>query len=281
MGLKRLIWLFLFCGIALAQQPQSSTAPDYAVNARYVQGVGIGYRPTAGSGLTLNLGKGTANCLGTLVEYAGGTLTLTNGATNYVYLNSASSCAPAFNTSSFASTDRWIAKVTTSGGAITAINDVRTLMVAPGTGATGVPNPGANGIVECTGTACSTSGVIAPSGTKCYPYQGSGGTGCDTPTGTGSTTIAHGTKAMATSSIASGACTSEQTDTATGTATTDTVSASFNADPTSTTGFEASTNGMLAIIVYPKADQVAFKECNNTSSAIVPGSHSLNWIVTR
>src|ERR1700757_3434032 len=32
-----------------------------------------------------------------------------------------------------------------------------------------VPNPGANGIVQCTGTACSTSGVIAASGAKCYP----------------------------------------------------------------------------------------------------------------
>jgi len=62
------------------QQPQAQSGqPLYAVNAKYVQGVGVGYWPTAGTGLVLNLAPGTAYCgnppMG--VNYAGGTLTLT------------------------------------------------------------------------------------------------------------------------------------------------------------------------------------------------------------
>lgn len=126
--------MLLFSATSHCQQPQTQTAPLYGVNSKYTNGIGPGYAPTAGSGLTLNVGKGTANCSGSLVEYAGGTLTMTNSTTNYVYLNAASACIPASNTSSFASTDIWVAKVTTSGGVITAIDDVRTMQVAPGTG---------------------------------------------------------------------------------------------------------------------------------------------------
>jgi hypothetical protein len=134
--MKNCSLLFLLLAIAaVAQQPQTQTAPIYSVNAKYANGVAPGYAPTAGSGLTLNLGKGTANCLGVLTEYAGGTLTMTNSATNYVYLNRSGSCAPASNTSGFSSSDIWIAKVVTSGGSITSIDDVRTGFLAPGTGA--------------------------------------------------------------------------------------------------------------------------------------------------
>ncbi len=88
-------------------------------------------------------------------------------------------------------------------------------------------------------------------------------------------------KAMATTAIASAACSVEQTVTATGTLTTDTVTASFNGDPTAITGFVPLTSGMLAIIVYPKADAVGIKECNNTLSSITPGAHTLNISVLR
>lgn len=130
------VLVFILSAICLsAQQPQTQTAPLFSANAKYTNGVAPGYAPTAGSGLTLNLGKGTANCLGVLVEYAGGTLTMTNSTTNYVYLNTASSCVPASNTSAFSASNSWIAKVTTAGGVITAIDDVRTGFLAPGTGA--------------------------------------------------------------------------------------------------------------------------------------------------
>lgn len=116
------------------QQPQTSTAPIYAANAKYVNGVAPGYWPTAGSGLVLNISAGTANCSSTMVTYAGGTLTLTASSTNYVYLNTASSCAVTFNTTGFTSQGIPIATVVTSASAITSITDDRTMQSASGGG---------------------------------------------------------------------------------------------------------------------------------------------------
>jgi hypothetical protein len=102
--------------------------------------------------------------------------------------------------------------------------------------------------------------------------------------GTGGTVvykIASGTKALATTAISSGACSSAQTDTATGTTTSDTIQATFASDPTAVTGYSPGTSGMLTIIPYPTANTVNFKVCNNTSSSITPGAISLNWRVTR
>lgn len=93
--------------------------------------------------------------------------------------------------------------------------------------------------------------------------------------------VSSGTKALATSAISSATCTSAQTATATGTLTTDVVTASFNSDPTGVTGYVPLTSGMLTIIVYPTADTVNFKVCNNTSSSVTPGAITLNWSVVR
>lgn len=100
-------------------------------------------------------------------------------------------------------------------------------------------------------------------------------------TATATVTVASGAKALATSAISSGACSSAQTDTATGTLTTDVIDATFAADPTSTTGYQASTSGMLTIISYPTADTVNFKVCNNTGASITPGAVTINWRVRR
>jgi hypothetical protein len=94
-------------------------------------------------------------------------------------------------------------------------------------------------------------------------------------------TVASGDIALATSEIASGACTAAQTDTATGTATTDVVWWGFAADPTATTGYSPTANGMLTIIAYPTSGNVNFKVCNNTGAAITPGTVTLNWRVVR
>lgn len=93
--------------------------------------------------------------------------------------------------------------------------------------------------------------------------------------------VAHGAKALATGAISSAACTTAQTDTATGTLTTDAIIAAFNGDPTAVTGYVPLTSGMLTIIVYPTADTVNFKVCNNTASSITPGAITLNWRVVR
>ena len=100
-------------------------------------------------------------------------------------------------------------------------------------------------------------------------------------TATLATTIASGAKTLATGAISSGACTAAQTDTATGTLTTDAIMASFNGDPTAVTGYVPLVTGMLTIIAYPTADTVNFKVCNNTASSITPGAVTINWRVAR
>ncbi len=128
--------MFLAAGVGTwAQQPQTQTAPTISVNARYVNGVAPGYAPTAGAGLILNLSSGTANCYGTIVTYAGGTLTMTASTTNFIYLNTGSSCVPAVKTTAFTASDIPIATVVAGSSAITSIADDRTMFQqAAGTG---------------------------------------------------------------------------------------------------------------------------------------------------
>lgn len=94
-------------------------------------------------------------------------------------------------------------------------------------------------------------------------------------------TIASGTATLGTSPISSGAKASTVTVSAPGTLATDTLMADFNADPTGVTGYAPSTNGMLAILKFPTADNVNFIVINNTPSSITPGAITLNWRVVR
>lgn len=126
-----------FSSSAIAQQGQTSdvnfTEPLIHDNSFWVQGLAPGYWPTCTnsgalatcSGLTLYLTSGTVWCQGTIRNYAGGTLTLTNNATNYVYLDPTANCAPAASTSTFTATQVPIAVVVTASGAITTITDDR------------------------------------------------------------------------------------------------------------------------------------------------------------
>jgi len=108
-----------------------------------------GYQPTAGAGLTLNLAAGTAYCGDPPVPvfYAGGTLALTASHTNYVYLDPAATCVPAFNITGFAVGQIPLAKVVTGTSAITSVTDVRTWFA---------PLPcvtSSTGVVTCTATS--------------------------------------------------------------------------------------------------------------------------------
>ncbi len=94
-------------------------------------------------------------------------------------------------------------------------------------------------------------------------------------------TIASGTSALGTSAIASGTCASAVTTSASGAATTDAISASFNADPTAVTGYIPTTSGMLTIIGYPTTNNVNWKVCNNSPASITPGAITINWRVVR
>lgn len=100
-------------------------------------------------------------------------------------------------------------------------------------------------------------------------------------TGTLMYTVASSTASLGTSEIASGACASVVSVAGTGIATTDVIDWGFNADPTSTTGYSASANGMLTIIAYPTSGNANFKVCNNTAASITPGAVTLNWKVRR
>jgi hypothetical protein len=144
---------------AFCQQPQTSTAPVFAANAKYVQGVGPGYWPTAGAGLTLNLSAGTAFCNAATVNYAGGTLTLAANQTNYVYLDPAASCAPASNITGFSIGQIPIAKVVTDASAISSITDLRNWFV---------PLPctmSSAGAVTCAALGTDQNLTLAPTGT--------------------------------------------------------------------------------------------------------------------
>jgi hypothetical protein len=196
---------------ALPQNPQTQTAPLFATNAKYTNGTAPGYWPTQqavgarpiATGLNINVGPGTANCgSGTIIQYAGGTFALTASATNRIYLDTASSCAPAVKTSAFASTDIPIAVVVTSGSAITSIVDVRTPFGVPSAGAyppAGIiakSNPSANGwLSSFSPTQCGAG--FAPTGVDnsmnvlgCQAIGASGGYTNLVPSATTDTTVA-------------------------------------------------------------------------------------------
>jgi hypothetical protein len=101
----------------------------FTVNATYVNGVAPGFWPTKGSGLSLTVSAGTVFCAGTIQNYATTSLAMTASTTNYVYLNTSSSCAPATKTTAFTTSDIPIAIVVTGGSTITSIQDDRTPFV--------------------------------------------------------------------------------------------------------------------------------------------------------
>jgi hypothetical protein len=154
------LWLTI-ASFAFAQNPQTQ-GPLYAANAKYVNGTAPGYMPcgaiggTAGlncsgtSGLNVSVGPGTVNCSGTVVQYSGGTLALTASSTNYVYLNTASSCAVAVKTSAFGSTDIPIAVIVAGPSTITSITDDRTQF--------SVPSASESGITQLTGDGTAGPG---------------------------------------------------------------------------------------------------------------------------
>jgi hypothetical protein len=116
-----LITVFVAALSLTAQQPQCLTCSDYGTSSRYVQGIGPGYKLTAGSGLTLNVAAGRVRCASTMTNYAGGTLAMANNTTNYVFLDTGSSCAPSSNTTGYTSSLIVLGTVGTSGGVITTI----------------------------------------------------------------------------------------------------------------------------------------------------------------
>ena len=160
-----------------------------------------------------------------------------------------------------------------------------TVSIRPPTGALGTPSlelPIVTGkIPSILGTLAVASGKTATFSNTITTTATDGSTIALGAGGTVTYSIASGTSALGTSAISSATCATVVTTSATGTTTTDAIIATFNADPTSTTGYSASASGMLTIIAYPTTNNVNFKVCNNTGSSITPGAVTLNWRVTR
>ncbi len=110
----------------------AAASPQQTVrmNVSSTQGMSPGYKAASGAGLLLNLSSGMSFCGGSIQNYQGGTLTMTASATNYVYLDPSSNCAPAVNTTGFTSSVIPIAIVMTGTSAINSIADARTIFMA-------------------------------------------------------------------------------------------------------------------------------------------------------
>jgi len=155
-----LVGIFSFWAGVSGQQPQCPTCPSFAANAKYLNGSQLGgFGITAGSGLTLNVGAGTSYCSNAIQSYAGGTLTMANNATNYVFLDASSACAPASNTSGFTSSTVPLATVVTSGGVITTVAINATAFKANSNNTTAATSV-ANG-TAALGTSAIASGICA------------------------------------------------------------------------------------------------------------------------
>src|SRR5581483_1731168 len=102
----------------------------WAINSKWCQGVGPGYWPVSGAGLSLTLTAGTSFINGMIYRVGASTLTMANNTTNYVYLDSTGN--PATKTTTFTAGDIPIATVVTSGGAITSVEDERNYFVSSG-----------------------------------------------------------------------------------------------------------------------------------------------------
>jgi uncharacterized membrane protein len=94
-------------------------------------------------------------------------------------------------------------------------------------------------------------------------------------------TVFAGTVTLGTATIASGTCATTVTVPATGVAATDAITASFNSDPQSITGYKVSASGILTIFVFPAANTINVEVCNNTAGAITPQAATLNLRVAR
>ncbi len=98
--------------------------------------------------------------------------------------------------------------------------------------------------------------------------------------GSGALTISSGTVTLGTAPITAGTCASTVTASAAGIVTTDTISADFNADPSSTAGYAVS-GDLVMVYKFPTANNVNFKVCNPNASDLTPGAVTLNWKVFR
>lgn len=214
--------------------------------------------------LTALLNLATASLPGALPAWPNNTTTFFRGDGTYATLNVAAIGGFGTGVATFLATPssaNLLAALTTSTGTGNAVFSV---------------GPTFTGTI--TAAAATFSGTVNYTGA--FQVSGNGMT-FPASAATLTQTIASGATAMGTGAISSATCATVVTATATNTATTDVVTASFNGDPTAVTGYVPLTTGMLTIIAYPTANNANFKVCNNTGTAITPGAITINWRVVR
>jgi hypothetical protein len=87
--------------------------------------------------------------------------------------------------------------------------------------------------------------------------------------------VASGTRAMATSAIAAGACnTADANITAAGVVSTDVVKFSPNADP-------GLNSGLLVYSAWAGSGVISFRVCNPSAGSLTPAAVTMNWRVER
>lgn len=121
------------------------------------------------------------------------------------------------------------------------------------------------GSIQCLHV--STSGLITGTGMDCGTGTGGGG---------GSVS---GSATLGTAVIASGACATVVSGTATGVTTSSAIIWTPSTDISGITGYGVAPADGLKIYPYPTANTVNFKVCNATAASITPGAVSLNWTV--
>lgn len=94
-------------------------------------------------------------------------------------------------------------------------------------------------------------------------------------------TIANGNVQLGTTAIASGACATTVTATATGVNINDVLTWVPNGDTSTLPGYGANVAGHLDINAWPTTNAVNFKVCNSTGGSLTPHSLQLNWAVVR
>lgn len=140
-------------------------------------------------------------------------------------------------------------------------------------------NAGIQTLTPTTSTIGGAASLAIPGGSAARPVCWnvvSDGTNYNLVPAGNNNTIFSGTMALATAAISSATCATVVTTSAPGVLTTDVVLASFNGDPTAVTGYVPLTAGMLTIVLYPTANNINAKVCNNTSGSITPGAVTLN-----
>ncbi len=242
---------------------------------------GVTYPSSGTSGGILGYtATGAVSSSGLLTQYgvligggAGATPVATAAGTTGQLLRATSSANPSWSTATYPNTVTSGRLLWASG--TNAISDNANATMSSGALTLGVPGS----VVGSVAFGNATSGTVTIS-----PTTGAlGSTAITAPAinGTMGIRISSNTATLGTSSISSGACATVVTVSAPGVATTDVISFTPNADITAVTGYAPATTGGLVIYPYPTANNVNFKVCNPTASAITPGAVTLNWVVSR